>query len=112
MFEAHTRTKKKRERKRESKSTAQKKGDARLLPSVSKGGEKAYHLARRLIVGNNLVLALEVVREGLVHGEHAYPGLAKHQLELFVAHDEALILGILESVRLDVIPNQLNSLGS
>ena len=61
---------------------------------------------------NNLVLALEVVREGLVHGEHAYPGLAKHQLELFVAHDEAFILGILESVRLDVIPNQLNSLGS
>src|SRR3954471_2922468 len=55
---------------------------------------------------------LQVLGEVFVHLEHGDAVLAEHGLELLIGHDLALVLRVLELVRLDVVPNLADHLGT
>jgi hypothetical protein len=85
------------------------------------GHDQKSGAAIKLLLGSPLaacavlrtMCSLEVLREVLVHLEHAHLVLAsEHRLKLLVRHDLALILRVLELVRLDLVPNLAHHLGA
>lgn len=60
----------------------------------------------------SLVERVELAAEELVHGEHVDSALLEYCLELLVAADLALVGGLLQVVRLDVLPELFDNLGT
>src|SRR3954451_9533701 len=78
-----------------------KSGSAACHGSAGRGRPKPLlQSAERL-----RLLLRQVLGEVLFHLEHGDTLLAEHGLDLFVRHDLALVLRILELVRLYVVPN-------
>lgn len=58
----------------------------------------------------SLVDGIQLAAEELVHREHVDRGLLEHRLQLVVTAYLALVTGLLQVVRLDVLPQFLDNL--
>lgn len=73
----------------------------------------AYLSLRNIAMPDPLLLdRVELAPQELVHGKHVDLVLLKDSLQLLVAEDLTLVVGILELVAFDVIPELLDDLGT
>src|SRR6476646_10597509 len=87
--------------------------DAETAESRASPTEKGTRGARIPFVVDGLKDLFQVVRQMLVHLEHAEPVLAaKDLLQLGVSHDLSFVLRILQVVPADVIPDFRNDLAA
>src|SRR3954470_1874994 len=84
-----------------------KSGSAACHGSAGRGRPKPL-----LQIAEWLGPLFQVLGEGFVYLEHCHPVLPEHGLELLVRHDLALVLRVLELVRLDVVPNLAHHLST